>query len=898
MANLTLYSAGSGEVVIVPWVDADTDVAFFRVGVGGALELRDLTLRNGRSTDSTTGGGAISLTEGGSATLEGVVVENCSAEASGGAISVQDDASLLLLSATISGCSSADRGGAIFASGSTLDVRDSTISGCDARLGGGIAVFGTSGESGLSMSLLRSTVSSSRASERGGLLYAAADLKLLEQTALQNGSAGVEGAAVYVDHAEVIYELPTRPGYWLPNAYCTVYREAYEAECPVGAGHYECQKARDECVLEPDSCTFSEDGHSVTCHPPDNCSAATFVQPCDWRADASILGRRMYQLPSTPVDDDLPLPCAPGILGSADVEGQSSIECAGECPAGSKCPEPATHDPLPCDAGAFCPAGTIVPHPCPDGTFSNATNLTSAGECLACPAGSYCVAGVAAPAPCAAGHYGDTSGAKSATCSGLCASGYYCLEGSTAPNATACPAGTYNAYEGGTSELEACTLCPLGHYCHAGTVSPVECPMATTARAAGFGVEMITECTCQAGWYLDESDADPLEWSCELCPDEGANCSEAASLSTLPVELGWWRLTNSTPALYECEVRDGVSPCLGGCSLHFGCCEEGHAGPVCEVCVDEDHYFDWVTASCRACPSLGGSIGKVVGLVLGLALLFGGLAWTVRSSWLPERQSARSLVKFVRRQALMWRQAAMTGKAKILLSTMQLLWAAPYVYRMSVPPQFDPFLDAFLWLADFSFDVFLPGPCYGSALSRLAFAATWPFCLLAAWGGGCVLYEAFAPPAVVGVEVSATMRDGDANPQTPPHAPALESQRSLEQLLAAARGGDLAAIEEVLDGTPSHHGLTDAEGATALRVAASGYPLCAASVYSRLVRRRCTSPPATGTRKLCGCCCGGAPTLTCSTRRVSRRCCGRRRASGGQRRRFSRPTLLRTRPRC
>ena len=148
----------------------------------------------------------------------------------------------------------------------------------------------------------------------------------------------------------------------------------------------------------------------------------------------------MYQLPATPVEDDLPLPCAPGIrscgdatpgagapitsrdgtgiLGSADVQWQSSRECAGECPSGSQCPEPATHIPFPCAAGAFCPAGTIVPQPCPDGTYSNSTSLAAAEQCLQCPAGSYCAAGALEPVPCAAGFFGSVGGATSSTCEG------------------------------------------------------------------------------------------------------------------------------------------------------------------------------------------------------------------------------------------------------------------------------------------------------------------------------------------------------------------------------------------------------------------------------------------------------------------------------------------------
>lgn len=43
-------------------------------------------------------------------------------------------------------------------------------------------------------------------------------------------------------------------------------------------------------------------------------------------------------------------------------------------------------------SGYFCPAGTIEvdQFPCPPGSYSNSTNLTSADECDICPLGMYC----------------------------------------------------------------------------------------------------------------------------------------------------------------------------------------------------------------------------------------------------------------------------------------------------------------------------------------------------------------------------------------------------------------------------------------------------------------------------------------------------------------------------
>ena len=55
------------------------------------------------------------------------------------------------------------------------------------------------------------------------------------------------------------------------------------------------------------------------------------------------------------------------------------------CPSGSKV---ATE--VICTAGHFCGEGTQDPTPCSNGTFSNVTGLTAAGECWNCTPGYFC----------------------------------------------------------------------------------------------------------------------------------------------------------------------------------------------------------------------------------------------------------------------------------------------------------------------------------------------------------------------------------------------------------------------------------------------------------------------------------------------------------------------------
>ena len=56
-------------------------------------------------------------------------------------------------------------------------------------------------------------------------------------------------------------------------------------------------------------------------------------------------------------------------------------------------------------------------------------------------------------------------------------------------------------------------------------------------------------------------------------------------------------------------------------------CIKGHAGVLCEDCVDENSYFDSAQAKCSTCSSTSTIATVVVGFVLGvtLAVAIGGL---------------------------------------------------------------------------------------------------------------------------------------------------------------------------------------------------------------------------------------------------------------------------------
>ncbi len=73
--------------------------------------------------------------------------------------------------------------------------------------------------------------------------------------------------------------------------------------------------------------------------------------------------------------------------------------------------------PAPCPAGYWCPAqtGDYRQFPCPAGTYSSATGLKDASQCVTCDAGAYCRAASVTPTKCSAGTYNPVTGSDDAT---------------------------------------------------------------------------------------------------------------------------------------------------------------------------------------------------------------------------------------------------------------------------------------------------------------------------------------------------------------------------------------------------------------------------------------------------------------------------------------------------
>ena len=142
---------------------------------------------------------------------------------------------------------------------------------------------------------------------------------------------------------------------------------------------------------------------ALEAHARPGCQPRTFIQPCDWESDPTLLGQKIYALPvGIPIDDAFPYPCAAGVLGSADAQHQTSAACKEPCPAGYTCPSEATLQPVGCPAGYYCPAGSVRPVACPGGTSNGALRQTSVEACIDVPRGYWAPVGSATPEVCPA----------------------------------------------------------------------------------------------------------------------------------------------------------------------------------------------------------------------------------------------------------------------------------------------------------------------------------------------------------------------------------------------------------------------------------------------------------------------------------------------------------------
>lgn len=238
-----------------------------------------------------------------------------------------------------------------------------------------------------------------------------------------------------------------------------------------------------------------------------------------------------------------------------------------ECLPGYYCPEgSARGNPVECPAGSFCPRGSPSPQPCPQGSYSNSSQLTASSECTNCTKGSFCQqTGLTSP-------------------EGLCTQGYYCPTGSGVANAM---------------------ICPLGMYCPTGSAEPAACTAGTFTNVTGRS----TCDVCQDGFYcLPVNFTNAGSAGVYDCP-AGYYCPNGTGMNWKPCPLGTYSSQPRLSLITQCRDCDGGRYCnQNGATNTSGACSPGF---YCTSGLDKpnpDSRNKNASVS-HICPIIGGHTG-------------------------------------------------------------------------------------------------------------------------------------------------------------------------------------------------------------------------------------------------------------------------------------------------
>ena len=372
------------------------------------------------------------------------------------------------------------------------------------------------------------------------------------------------------------------------------------------------------------------------------------------------------------------------------------------------------------------------------------------------------------PFACSAGKFGPfslTDDSAGSMCGGLCEPGTYGPEASE--SCYPCPAGTYSDVFG----LGECIQCPR--------------PLSNEEGSTTCAI-------CQAGFFLLDSSASPDEVfrqpteHCAPCPRHATCSSPGTTLASLGVPSGYWRASNLTAVLYRCDSASGA--CLGSegnptssrrldaagdgatAAEPPSYCKPGHTGPLCELCIEEEHYLN--DGECKVCPAVRWRV--IIGLVVGASL--GGIALlavaygAVRYARQQERSGRPGCMNRMRTWAFAVARAGIVVKLKVAISFYQVMSVFGTVYGIEVDPEFAHF---FYWFDMLNFNVLrliIPSDCISTLKHHMLISALWPFgaTLLAAIA--LVVYEILVISTKTLIDARRPPSDSSPSSVAPPNA--------------------------------------------------------------------------------------------------------------------------------
>ena len=400
------------------------------------------------------------------------------------------------------------------------------------------------------------------------------------------------------------------------------------------------------------------------------------------------------------IDADYPFSCSAGLVGdSYTPEVQSGPQCSGPCPAGSSCAE-TTHTPAQCPPGAYCTRGSPAPVNCPAGTNSTVRGATAKSACLPCPTGHWCASGQAIVCP--AGTYNPSPAADGSLS---------CLR---------CP--THTTSSAGASAVEQCVCangrvslpggqcgCPAGEFYAIQIDSCLPCPERTGSRAGS------NDCpVCREGYYLRDMQRTPTPKTCEPCL-AGAWCGWNASIRTMLLQPGWWRLTEVTTDIRRCGSGSGnTSGCAGGFPSQG--CTGSTSGPLCQVCLQDDYYYAPSEGICTSCPHWWVQLLTFLGGCIGLAMILLSCRCVYHAQ--PSRRCLLLLRKLLHNLNERRKDLKLTTKFRVFVAFYQIVFVLSTTYSVRLPESFTEWTEPIRYLSLDWLAFALPAGCFVRGFSQ------------------------------------------------------------------------------------------------------------------------------------------------------------------------------------
>ena len=167
---------------------------------------------------------------------------------------------------------------------------------------------------------------------------------------------------------------------------------------------------------------------------------------------------------------------------------------------------------------------------------------------------------------------------------------------------------------------------------------------------------------CAKGFYRRHEHLPVTE--CIACGRlRGINCPLNATLETLRVVRGYWRLSSTSLEARRCVGSELDSPCVGGTDLGIegeGYCRDGHKGPRCELCTNTSQYYS--QGSCFDCPEVVYSSSLFISIFVGMLAAVLGIP-VAAARYTP--RSYRAVTHFATRSGAWVSYLALIPKLKL-----------------------------------------------------------------------------------------------------------------------------------------------------------------------------------------------------------------------------------------